>query len=141
MLRKFCGYIAIIAIAIATVSALAESQDKSVIGRWRLSAVLDSAEISALDDTQAESFVGQVLSIGPDQVQLGKRRCDSPSFEVTVAETDDYLYRYANAVPDNLGLPNPVTAVNLGCMEVYHKPPGKIVVLWRGVFFEAVRQR
>jgi len=144
MLPRFRTCTAIMALAIAMlplIPAHAQTQDKSVIGRWRLTAVLDSAEISALDDAQANRLVGQMLSIKADRVQLGKRQCDSPSFAVIVADTDDYLYRYANAIPDNLGLPNPVTAVDLGCMEVYHKPPGGLVVLWQGVFFGAVRQR
>ncbi len=144
MLRKLRSCIAITVIAIAATPAIpanAEAQDKSVIGRWRLTAVLDSAEVSALDDAQAAKLVGQVLSIGPNLVKLGKRTCGSPPFEVTVAETDDYLYRYANTISDNLGLPNPVTAVNLGCMEVYHKPPNRLVIFWQGVFFDAVRQR
>lgn len=122
----------------SAASAKAESRDKSVIGQWQLTAVLDSSEISALDDAQAQKLVGQVLSIGPERVQLGKRRCDAPSLEVTQAETDEYLFRHARATADNLGLPNPVSVVNLGCMDVYHKPP-KIVVHWQGVFFEAVR--
>lgn len=138
---NFRSVAAVMAIALAmwpAASANAEGRDKSVIGRWQLTAVLDSSEISALDDAQAQKLVGQVLSIGSERVQLGKRGCDAPSFEVTRAETDEYLFRHARATADNLGLPNPVSVVNLGCMDVYHKPP-KLVVHWQGVFFEAVR--
>lgn len=123
-----------------TAPAHAEGRDKSVIGKWKLTAVLDSSEISALDNAQAQKLVGQVLSIGADRVQLGKEVCEAPSFEATRAETDEYLYRHARATGDNLGLPNPVNVVNVGCMDVYQKPP-KLVVHWQGVFFEAVRQR
>jgi hypothetical protein len=135
------SYLAVLAVALATVQtapANAEGRDKSVIGKWKLTAVLDSSEISALDDAQAQKLVGQVLSIGADRIKLGKDTCDTPSFEATRAETDEYLYRHARATADNLGLPNPVTVVNLGCMDVYQKPP-KLVVHWQGVFFEAVR--
>lgn len=137
------SYLAVLAVALATVQtapANAEGRDKSVIGKWKLTAVLDSSEISALDDAQAQKLVGQVLSIGADRVKLGKDVCDAPPFEATRAETDQYLYRHARATADNLGLPNPVTVVSLGCMDVYQKPP-KLVVHWQGVFFEAVRQR
>lgn len=116
----------------------AQTQDKSVIGRWQLTAVLDSSEISALDDAEAEQLIGKVLDIRADRVTLGKRSCDAPSFEVTQAETDEYLHRHARAYSDDLGLPNPVTVVNIGCMDVYLKPP-KLVVHWQGVFFEARR--
>lgn len=135
------SYLAVLTLALAMgpmAPAIADSQDKSVIGQWKLTAVLDSSEISALDDAQAQRLVGQVLSIRADRVQLGKDVCDAPSFESTRAETDQYLSRHANATADNLGLPNPVTVVNLGCMDVYQKPP-RLVVHWQGVFFEAVR--
>lgn len=124
-----------------TASANAEGQDKSVIGRWRLTAVLDSSEISALDDAQARRLIGQVLSIRNDRVQLGTRTCDAPTFEVTRAETYEYFSRHAHASADHLGLPNPVTVVDLDCTEVYPKPPDKLVVHWKGVFFDAVRER
>ncbi|MGF6181035.1 hypothetical protein ABIB42_002047 [Massilia sp. UYP32] len=138
------AYIAVAVVALAmwaSTPANAQSQDKSVIGQWRLTAVLDSSQISALDDAQANGMIGQVLSIGANRVRLGKRICDAPTFEATRAETEEYLYRHANASAENLGLPNPVTVVNLDCMDVYQKPPDKLVVHWQGVFFDAVRER
>lgn len=139
---KIHDHIGIAAVALAVclpTPANARSQDKSVIGQWRLTTVLDSSEISALDDAQANKMIGQVLRIGADRVQLGNHICDAPGFEVTRAETDDYLYQHANSLAEDLGLPNPVTVVALGCMDVYKKPPGKLVVHWKGVFFDAVR--
>lgn len=118
----------------------AAEQDKSVIGKWKLTKVLDSSEISALDDDEAERLVGQVLTITEKEVRLGKRTCKDPDFEVTHAETNEYLQRSAHASAKMLGLPNPVTAVHINCTYVYKKAPGRLVVHWKGVFFDAVRK-
>lgn len=139
-MRACIGLITVASAMWSTAPANAQGQDKSVIGQWRLTAVLDSSEISALDDAQADRMIGQLLSIGAGRVQLGKRICNAPTFEITRAETDEYLYRHANASADKLGLPNPVTVVHLDCMDVYRKPPDKLVVHWKGVFFDAVRE-
>lgn len=117
----------------------AEQQGTSVIGSWKLTALLDSSEISSLDDQEAKDLIGQVITISRDKVQLGPRVCDSPTFEVTKAETYRYLHDQAHASAKKLGLPNPVTAVHVSCTEVYIKSRNRLVVHWKGFFFDAVR--
>lgn len=121
--------------------AQADGQDKSVIGNWRLTAVLDSSDITALDDDQAQRLVGKMFTIAQDKVQLGDRTCARPDFEVTVAERDEFFARQAHVSAAKLGLPDPVTAVHLNCTYVYKKAPDKLVVHWKGFFFDAVRAR
>lgn len=119
----------------------AVEQDKSVIGNWKLTKVLDSSEISALDDDEAEKLIGKVLHISEKEIRLGERTCREPDFEVTRAETNEYFRRSAHASAAKLRLPNPVTAVHLNCTYVYKKAaPGRLVVHWKGVFFDAVRK-
>ena len=131
------------ATCILFVLAPASSQtlDKSVIGQWKLMKVLDSSEITALDDEQANKLVGQVFVIQANKVQFAGRICQDPNFEMTQAETYEYFARNANASADNLGLPNPVTAIHVDCTYVYKKAPDKVVVHWKGFFFDAVRLR
>lgn len=116
-------------------------QDTSVIGTWRLIKILDSSEITALDDAQANALLGHLFVIQSGKVQLNDRTCKAPNFEVTRAETNDYFARQAHISADRLGLPNPVTAVHLNCTYVYKKAPGRLVVHWKGYFFDAIRQR
>lgn len=117
----------------------AEQQDTSVIGRWKLTAALDSSDITSIDDQEAEKLVGQIITINRDKVQLGARVCDSPSFEVTKAETNKFFRDQAHASAKKLGLPNPVTAVYVSCTEVYIKSRNRLVVHWKGFFFDAIR--
>lgn len=133
--------IAIVVTAWPNSALYAAEQDRSVIGNWKLTAVLDSSEITALDDEDARKLVGQVLHIGADWIKLGGRVCNEPDFEVTRAETKDYFARRAHASADRLGLPNPVTAVHISCTYVYKKAAGRLVVHWKGFFFDAVAQK
>jgi hypothetical protein len=134
---------AVAAIAIATWPMLpmyaAERHNVSVIGKWRLTSVLDSSEISALDDDEAQQLVGEVLTISKEKVQMGTRICPAPDFEVIQGDTNAYFERRAHASAANLGLPNPVTSVHVSCTYVYIKNPNRLVVHWKGVFFDAVR--
>ena len=116
-----------------------EQQDTSVIGRWKLTAALDSSDITSIDDQEAEELVGQIITIDRDKVQLGARVCDSPSFEVTKAETNKFFRDQAHASAKKLGLPNPVIAVYVSCTEVYIKSRNRLVVHWKGFFFDAIR--
>jgi hypothetical protein len=139
ILKTVSTFFAAFAFFVAPVGA--QGIDKSIIGKWRLTKVLDSADITALDDAEAEKLVGKSLSIQADKVQFLGRTCQDPDFEVERAETWQYFARNANASADNLGLPNPVTAIHVDCTYVYKKPPDKLVVHWKGFFFDAVRER
>ena len=116
-----------------------EWHEKFVIGSWKLTAVLDSSEISALDDDEAQQLVGHVMTISRDQVQLDDRVCSSPGFEVTKTETYKLFREEAHASAEKLGLPNPVTAIEISCTDVFIKSRNRLVVHWKGFFFDAIR--
>jgi hypothetical protein len=139
--RELAVIAAFVAGALLAAPAYADGQDKSVIGTWRLTAVLDSSAITALDEKQAQQLVGQLFTIEFDKVRFGGRMCTHPDFEMTVAETNAFFASQAHVSADKLGLPNPVTAVHVDCTFVYKKAPDKLVVHWKGFFFDAVRQR
>jgi hypothetical protein len=133
------------AVALATWPTLplhaAEQQDLSVIGKWKLTKVLDSSEISALDDDEAAQLVGKVITIAKDRVQLGDRVCSSPTFEATRENPQKHMEEQAHASAEKMGLPNPVTVVQVSCTVVFIKSRDRLVVHWKGVFFDAVRQK
>lgn len=135
----------IAALALATLPTLplyaAEHYNPSVIGKWKLTKVLDSSEISALDDDEAANLVGKVLIIAKDRVQLGGRVCIAPTFEATQEDPQKHMEEQAHASAEKMGLPNPVTVVQVSCTVVFVKGPDRLVVHWKGYFFDAVRQR
>lgn len=121
------------------LAAANEYRDPSVIGRWRLTSILDFAEVSALDDDEAKQLVGKVLTIRRDKVQLGSRVCSPSEFSAERVEPTLDLRDKAHASAAKLHLPNPVTVVELSCAYVYIKNRNHIVLAWDGAFFEAVR--
>lgn len=120
----------------------ASDQEPGVIGKWRLMKALDAAEISALDDREAQQLIGRVFTVSKRTVKVGKRDdCLPPSFETKIVEPNWYVREWAHASADLLGLPNPVTVVDLGCTNAFIKNRQRIVVFWKGWFFDAQRVR
>ena len=118
-----------------------ESSAYSVIGEWKLTAALDSAEIAAIDERGARRLVGKILRIEKKQVGFGKRLCRMPDFAAEHVETRLYLREHYRAEAARLALPNHVTVVHLDCTSAFVKSPDRIVVFWDGWFFDAQRMR
>lgn len=116
-----------------------DSTDYSVVGQWKLTAALDSAEIASLDEREAQRLVGRTLRISKKQLQFGKRVCSMPDFEAERVEPRLYLRERYHADGARLGLPNPVTIVHMDCTSAFVKNPNRLVVFWEGWFFDAVR--
>ena len=119
----------------------AEAKDTDVFGRWRFAAVLDSAEISSLDNREAQQLVGRIFTVNKDHIKFGKRDCGPPELEAELVEPTWYLREKAHASSELLRLPSPVTVVKLGCTIAFIKNPQNIVVHWKGWFFDATRVR
>lgn len=118
----------------------ADKQEHGVIGEWRLSAALDSSEITSLDEREARRLVGKVFTITKDRVQFGARKCLPPELDAESVEPRLYLLEQAHASAAKLGLPNPVTVVNLGCTVAFIKAKDRLVIHWDGWFFDARRR-
>lgn len=127
------------ALMLATLPACAADAGRSVIGQWRFTAPLDSSEITALDDSEARQLVGKVFTISRTKVQFGSRECLPPSLEAHRVEPRLYLPKEAHASAEKLHLPNPVTVVQLGCTIAFIRDSNRLVIHWKGWFFDAVR--
>jgi len=125
--------------SVAVPAAAAESIDRSVIGQWRLTAALDAADITSLDEIEASRLVGKTLVIGSHQLMLDRRECPSPDFASENVEPRLYLREHYRADASRLGLPNPVKVVHLDCTSAFIKSRDRLVVFWKGWFFDAVR--
>lgn len=112
----------------------------SVVGRWKLTAALDASEITSIDEKEAAQLVGKIFTISKDKVQFGTRVCPPPDLTATWVEPNLYLREDAHASAKNLGLPNPVTAVELGCTVAFIKGKNRLVIHWDGWFFDARRE-
>lgn len=131
---------AILALA-STFAHGMDPDERLVTGKWRIIAALDGANIASLDEREARHIVRQVMTIGRNDVRIGARRCGPSTFEAQSVEPRLFLRQQFHASPENLDLPNPVTVVQLNCTTVFIKNPDKLLVFWKGWFFDAVRMK
>lgn len=123
----------------STLVTAADTYESAVTGRWRLTAALDGAEITALDEREAQRLVGRVFTISKEHVNFGKRDCGPSQFHAERVEPRLFLRDQFHASVEKLGLPNPVTVVDLSCTTVFIKNKNRLVIAWDGWFFDAVR--
>lgn len=125
----------------ATPALATDYQELAAIGRWKLTAALDGADIVSLDEREAKQLLGRIFTINKNHVRFGKRDCGPPELTAKLVEPGMYLREQAHASAELLHLPNPVTVVELGCTIAFIRNPQTIVVLWKGWFFDAKRMR
>lgn len=111
----------------------------AVTGQWRLTAALDGAHMTSLDEHEARRLVGHIFTIRKDAVKFGQRVCGPSDFEAERVAPKIYFPQEFNASAAKLGLPDPVTAVDLSCTTVFIKGANRLVIYWDGWFFDAVR--
>lgn len=112
---------------------------RGYLGRWKLTKVPDSSQISAIDDKEAARLVGKTLVITKVEISLAGESCQDPEFERHYEDTVRYLREEAHAVSGRLGLPSVVTVVDLACTEALIKDHNRIVLYWKGFFFDAIK--
>jgi hypothetical protein len=118
----------------------AQAFGKDILGTWRLTKVLDSADIASLTTQQAAALVGKQLVIRRDSVMFNGEPCRAPELTRHRENAARYVREGYHARVGYLGLPDTITVIDLDCTEAFLKSEGKIVVFWRGYFFDAVKQ-
>jgi len=112
-----------------------------LVGTWTLTKVLDSSEITSMDDAEATALVGKTLVIAPDKVTVAGTSCRKPpTFTRHYEDAARYIRESAHAPVGRLGVPTTVEAVDLACTQALIKGYNKVVVYWQGFFFDAVKQ-
>lgn len=128
--------------AMASHSAVASQPEKEaeIFGTWRLTKVLDSADVASIDDKQAAALVGKTIVVRPDSVVFDGEPCRAPELTRHREPAAKYVREGYHARVGYLGLPNTITVIDLDCTEAFLKRKGKIVVFWQGYFYDAVKQ-
>ena len=113
--------------------------ERAVIGQWRFTEALDGADITSLDEKEARQLIGRVFTISRQSVKFGDRTCGPSGFEAESVEPRMFLREQFHADAAGLRLPSPVTVVDLSCTSVFIKSPDRLVIAWKGWFFDAVK--
>ena len=119
--------------------ASVDRYEQAVVGKWRLTAALDGADVTSLDEKEAQRLIGRVFTIRKEAVRFGDRTCGPSGFEAESVEPKMFLREQFHADADRLHLPSPVTVVDLSCTSVFIKNATTLVIAWDGWFFDAVR--
>ena len=135
-------FLALVLITPVSVKASdSDSIERMVTGKWRFTKPIDSADITSLDEREAAQLVGHIFTIGKEKVAFGDDDCGDTEFKAQKVEPTLYLRKGWNSNVDGLKLPNPVTAVEISCTTVFIRNPNRLVIFWKGWFYDAVRVR
>lgn len=137
--RKAICSLAALHFSLTPFAQASESQNADLIGNWRLIKVLDSSEITSIDDREAARLIGKTLTIRRDQVAVNGQSCDDPEFERHKESAARYIREQAHAPVGRLGLPDTITVVDLSCAHAILKSPGRMVLYWQGFFFDVTK--
>ncbi|GJI95605.1 hypothetical protein RugamoR57_23230 [Duganella caerulea] len=133
--RRAAGLGVLAALLWAPPSAAADNAD--IYGRWSLTRLLDSADIAAMPEREARALVGTQVVIAPDRFVIDSRTCRHPSYERSIDDLPRSFREQGHVSSANMGLPDPVTAIDARCTHIYLKAPGRIVVQWDGYYYDA----
>lgn len=117
-----------------------EPNNADILGTWKLIKVLDSADITSMNDKEAAHLVGKTLVVKTSGIAIAGEICSAADFERHQEPAAKYVRENYHAPVGRLGLPNIITVVDLRCTEALVKAPDKIVVFWAGFFFDAIKQ-
>lgn len=115
-------------------------KDAVILGTWTLTKVLDSADIASLTDQQAAELVGKTMVVRRDSVMFNGEPCRAPDLAGHRVDAAKYMREGYHARVGHLALPETITVIDLDCTEAFLKNKEKIVVFWRGYFFDAKRK-
>ncbi|WP_070221419.1 MULTISPECIES: hypothetical protein [unclassified Janthinobacterium] len=103
--------------------------------------VIDAADIASMSDRQARALIGKTVAVTKDKFVFNGGACASPSYERSVNDLARSFREQGHVSSANMGLPDPVTAIDVCCTHLFLKEPGRILVYWNGFYFDAVRTR
>ncbi len=126
---------AVLIAAWAIAACGAAAQPSELVGRWRVSAVLEASSITALDGAEAAKLVGQELVVSPAAVQFAGMSCKA-TFAKSQESARDMAADYG-VNPKLLKLPDPATSYEAGCIDLFVRDAKTVVFTWKGYFFEA----
>lgn len=131
-------FLALTLVASPSVNA-SDSIERIVTGQWRFTKPIDSADITSLDEREAAQLVGHIFTIRKDKVAFVDQDCGDTEFEAQKVEPTLYLRKGWDSNVEGLKLPNPVTAVEISCTTVFILNRNRLVIFWKGWFFDAIR--
>jgi len=137
----FLAFAFAFALGILSPPLRAEDTGADIFGKWRVSKVVDSADIVGLSYRQAKGLVGKTLLVSKDKLEFNGRVCASPTYEKTQENTASYFRESMHASTEHLRFPKTVIVIDAGCTSIYPRNDRTIMFHWKGFFFDAQREK
>lgn len=129
-----------LALGVNKAEAKRPESDADILGTWTLVKVLDSADVASLNDRQAAALVGKTMVVRLDSVVFDGEPCRAPELTRHREDAARYVREGYHARVGYLGLPDTITVIDLDCTEAFLKSKGRIVLFWKGYFYDAIRR-
>lgn len=116
---------------------------KDYFGQWRVSAIVDYANMVAISDAQAKQEIGHLLFMSEKTLTFDHRTC-KPKYELSMVDPDKDLETGYQITNETLKLPNPVVLIDTGCKGsrfIYVASPNRLILEKSGVFFAVERNK
>jgi len=79
-----------------------------------------------MSDRSARALIGQTATLAKDAFSFNGRMCKSPSYERSVDDLAQSFREHGHVSSAKMGVPDPVTSIDVGCSEICLKKPGLI---------------
>lgn len=110
-----------------------------IYGRWKITKVLDFADITAMSEQDANKLLGKTLVVAKDKLMFDGETCEAPSYARTVEDTAKTMREKGHVSSVAMGLPEKVIVIDARCTELFIKSKDRIVLHWKGFYFYAVK--
>lgn len=124
-----------------TTSCIADSAGSvsRFFGEWAITESLDSTGVSALSSEELKAMKGKILSLQKNKVQLNNEHCGTGEYKVVQVSRNKLLQEIHYADDRDPLLPPVVTQVDAGCLYVFERTDGSLLLVWGGDIFVAKR--
>lgn len=119
--------------------ASAHTDNADILGKWKISRWIGSADVSALSDRQVRSLIGKPVIVRKDKFEFNGQACEKPGYRRNIIGDAQQFRNEWRADSAALGLAEPVVSVETGCNVIFPKSKDKIIIELDGNFLEAAR--
>ncbi len=92
------------------------------------------------EDEGAARLIGKKLQIEKTSFMIAGRQCSPPTYEEKTQTRSEYYEGY-EVTGNPLSLPSTIKVIDASCTLLVPEGPNRLVVGWKGFFFEATRIR
>lgn len=148
---KWVTATSIFLLVFSLTSAACSINESSFYGKWQITKMIETSNISALGEEQIDAIIRKELTYSPEMAQYDSNICNNPFNEMTEIEAEEFMIGHKLSLKE-LGIDDGKVIV----IDVYEdngrkpwdsignyllvKSPNTLITMVEGVYFEMQRQ-